>query len=242
MTLPVQTRYNQYTGNGVTTVFPYTFRLFDVSHLVVTVDDVEKTYGVDYTVSGIDITTGGNVTFTVAPANASIVLLDSTMPYSQLTAYAEGTDFPASSHEKALDRNVALLQEMKEKTDNAIAFPAGDTAVSTLPSKTLRASKVLGFDALGEFDVVDPDTQSAVDAAASAAAAAASASQAAVAVATFSYPNKGDIRVGSGLGATAVLAVGTDGQVLVADSGQAAGVKYVTLPPGTSPWGNEFYS
>ncbi len=39
MTVSTEVDHNEYTGNGVTTTFPYTFRIFQKSDLVVQVVD-----------------------------------------------------------------------------------------------------------------------------------------------------------------------------------------------------------
>jgi len=52
------------------------------------------------------------------------------------------------------------------------------------------------------------------------------------AVATSSFAAKGDLLVGTGAGTLAAQSVGTDGQVLTADSTQADGVKWATASSG----------
>ena len=71
MTVSAQTPINRSTGNGVTTVFPYTFKIISDADIEVTVDDVVKTLNVDYTVTGAGVDAGGNVTMTTAPATAT---------------------------------------------------------------------------------------------------------------------------------------------------------------------------
>ena len=68
MTVSSQTPINRSTGNGVTTVFPYGFKIISEADIEVTVDGVVKTLNVDYTVSGVGNEAGGNVTMTAAPA------------------------------------------------------------------------------------------------------------------------------------------------------------------------------
>lgn len=42
MTVSTEVDHNEYTGNGVTTSFPYTFRIFQKSDLVVQVVDLDE--------------------------------------------------------------------------------------------------------------------------------------------------------------------------------------------------------
>ncbi|HBA1887181.1 TPA: hypothetical protein J6469_004661, partial [Escherichia coli] len=57
MTVSTEVDHNEYTGNGVTTTFPYTFRIFQKSDLVVQVVDLDENIAVlaldtDYAVTG----------------------------------------------------------------------------------------------------------------------------------------------------------------------------------------------
>jgi hypothetical protein len=61
MTVSTEVDHNDYVGNGVTTQFPYTFRVFKKSDLVVTVLDLSQNIttlilDTDYTVSGAGYT------------------------------------------------------------------------------------------------------------------------------------------------------------------------------------------
>ena len=65
MTVSTEVESNTYTGNGTTTAFPYTFRIFEKSDLVVTVEDTsgnltQLTVDTDFTVGGAGNYSGGN--------------------------------------------------------------------------------------------------------------------------------------------------------------------------------------
>ena len=65
MTVSTEVDHNEYTGNGVTTTFPYTFRIFQKSDLVVQVVDLnenitELILDTDYIVTGAGGYNGGN--------------------------------------------------------------------------------------------------------------------------------------------------------------------------------------
>jgi hypothetical protein len=62
------------TGNGTTTAFAFNFGFIAAADLKVTVAGVTKTLTTDYTVTSPS-TAGGTVTFTVAPANATSVVI-----------------------------------------------------------------------------------------------------------------------------------------------------------------------
>ncbi len=61
MTVSTEIDHNEYTGNGVTTIYPYTFRIFQKSDLVVQVVDLnenitELILDTDYIVTGLEDT------------------------------------------------------------------------------------------------------------------------------------------------------------------------------------------
>lgn len=151
--MPVQaaTRVNRSTGNGVTTVFPYTFKLISQSHIRVTVDGVVKTITTDYTVSGVGDAGGGNVTFTTAPANLAAVVLSGNAPYSRSTDYVRNGSFQEETVDNDFDLAVILIQQLDERQGRAIAIPIDDATGTDveLPVAADRASKYLAFDADG---------------------------------------------------------------------------------------------
>ncbi len=66
MTVSTEVDHNEYTGNGVTTSFPYTFRIFKKSDLVVQVSDLngnvtKLVLDAGYTVTGAGTYSGGAV-------------------------------------------------------------------------------------------------------------------------------------------------------------------------------------
>jgi hypothetical protein len=180
MTLEAQDRFNNYVGNGVSTSFPYSFRCFEASDLEVTTDGSVMVLGIDYNVTGVGNSSGGSIVFEDAPVDASSIFIQSIIPLQQKAKYAEGGQFPAVTHETALDRMVAMLQEMSQSVKTSAHFPAGDTASGELPDKTTRSGGYLGFDADGNFVKMPPEAGTAAQVAADAAAAAASAAAAAV--------------------------------------------------------------
>ena len=69
MTVSTEVDSNAYTGNGTTTVFPYTFRIFKKTDLTVSVIDLSENITVlvldtDYTVTNAGGYNGGSVVLT----------------------------------------------------------------------------------------------------------------------------------------------------------------------------------
>lgn len=76
--------------NGVTTTFPYTFRIFQKSDLVVQVVDLDENIAVlaldtDYTVTGAGGYNGGNVIVSKALANGHKISISRELPVTQET-------------------------------------------------------------------------------------------------------------------------------------------------------------
>lgn len=85
MTISTSTIRNDYIGNGVTDTYPYTFKAFASSDLLVYVDGVLQTITTHYTVTGVGVETGGNVEFVTPPGNALDVAIVATIPLTQTT-------------------------------------------------------------------------------------------------------------------------------------------------------------
>lgn len=157
MTISSTTAKNTYNGNGVTTAFPYSFRILDDDHLLVqtkvistgVVTDLVKT--TDYTVSGVDEAAGGNVTLVDAATDAPTgnqIIITRNVPILQETDYQEYDPFSAASHEEALDKLTMIAQQISEQSDRTIKMDAGvdtDDVSTTLPGPS--ASAVLAWNA-----------------------------------------------------------------------------------------------
>lgn len=114
---PVQPKV-QYVGNGSTTVFSYSFAIFDDSDMEVYFGDEKQTTG--YTVSGAGQTDGGDVTFSTAPEDGVIVTLVRNVPVERLTDFQEGGTFRAKNINDELDRQTAFVQQVSEELSRCI--------------------------------------------------------------------------------------------------------------------------
>ena len=155
MTISTTTSSISYSGNGVTTGFAVPFPFFASDELEViervtsTGAETTKVLTTDYTVVGGDGSTG-TVTMLTAPASGRTLTIRRNTDRTQETDYPENDPFPAASHERALDRLTAIVQEVeRDQTGRALLVPKTDGAVGTLPNSVDRASKYLAFDASG---------------------------------------------------------------------------------------------
>ena len=151
MTVSSETSKVTYSGNGSTDTFAYTFLILDDDEILVqkkvtstgVLTTLIKT--TDYTVSGVGEAAGGNIVLvdpaTDAPSGSQIVLTRN-MTLTQETDYNEYDNFPAESHEEALDRLTMIDQQQSEELDRSLKL---DPAVSGF------TSQILGTPTGGQF-------------------------------------------------------------------------------------------
>ena len=162
MTISSTTVKNSYSGDGSTSAFSYTFKIFANSDLQVIIRsstgaETVKTITTHYTVSGAGDANGGSVTFTSGniPASGETVVIRRAVPQTQSIDYIANDPFPAESHEDGLDCSMMTIQQMQEELDRSIKLSRTNTITSTefTVGATDRANKVLSFDSSGELSV-----------------------------------------------------------------------------------------
>ncbi|EOH6201640.1 right-handed parallel beta-helix repeat-containing protein [Citrobacter farmeri] len=129
MTVSTEVDHNEYTGNGVTTTFPYTFRIFQKSDLVVQVVDLDENITLlvldtDYTVTGAGGYTGGNVILTAALTNGYQISISRDLPVTQETDLRNQGKFFAEVHEDAFDKLTMLVQQVRSYFSLALRKPS----------------------------------------------------------------------------------------------------------------------
>jgi len=148
MTVVVQTPFNQHTGNGVTTLFGFTFQLLAAGDLEVSLDGVVQPSG--FTISGLGVQAGGSVTFAVAPASGVVVDIRRRIPLARSTDYQLNGDLPSDQIDLDFDRLWQAKQDAEFNAGLTVQVPLGDTAAPViLPDVTTRASRFLAFDGSG---------------------------------------------------------------------------------------------
>jgi hypothetical protein len=171
-------------GNGVTTVFPFTFKVFTATDILVTYLDASGVESVlvlttNYTVSlNADQNTspGGSVTLLVAPATGTYITLTSQVTNTQTLALTNSGGFYPESINNALDRTVIQVQQLAEAVSRCITVAVS----STQTTAQLLASI---------FTAQTDSVASASSATASASSAAASAAAAAAAAGSSGIPS-----------------------------------------------------
>lgn len=126
MSVPAQVPISgPYIANGVTTQFAYKFYLLFATDMQVFVGGLKKTLNTDYTVTGVGNSQGGNVVFTIAPANGLEVLIKRATPYTRQTDYADNGDLLADVVNDDFDRIWLALQEINANFSSSISKAVG---------------------------------------------------------------------------------------------------------------------
>ena len=166
MTISSTTRKSgPYTGNGVTTAFPFDFKVFKTSDVLATFTDANGVdtalvLDSDYTVvlnANQDDNPGGTITY--PRVGSGIAVLDATqkltmtgdLPVTQPTDIPNLSPFFPEVVEDAFDRATIQIQQLDEEVERSIKIGVSDTPLAPLPGPTARANQLIGFDALGNL-------------------------------------------------------------------------------------------
>ena len=153
-------------GNGVTVNYTIGFTFQRNSYLEVYLQDESTTpytrtllvYGSGagkYTITGGD--PGTTVVMGTAPSSSQRVVIKRVTPKTQTVDYQENAAFPATDHEKAMDRMVMGLQEFSTDLSKKIGLGAASSAtVPTFPDPV--ANKILGYNSAGDDLTLFPST------------------------------------------------------------------------------------
>lgn len=147
--------FNESIANGVTTVYPYTFRLLKKDDLVVEVNG-QAIGASSYVVTGIGADGGGNVIFNVPPLAGLRVMRRREVGLERLTDYQYEGDLRAETLNADLDRLWQAIQQTHHDSKRAIKLPFGTTTDQTIAAtQEQRVGKVVGFDENGNAVVTD---------------------------------------------------------------------------------------
>lgn len=119
-----------YTGNGITTVFAYGFRILDPSHIqVVRTDSGRNTVlTTGFTVSGVGNANGGSVTFETAPTAGQKITIIRKVPFIQQTDLENQGAYYAEVVEQAFDLAVMRDQQLQQQINQTLKIPVGQNA------------------------------------------------------------------------------------------------------------------
>lgn len=153
MTVSGSTNKVIHNGNGTTTSWPFSFKVFDPAHLVVTCTDA---LGVDTTLSSGAYTVslnadqdndeGGTVGYSPALAAGSKLTILRGVPYTQDTDIKNQGGFFPEVLERSLDLLVMQVQQVREQMARALKLSPSQAAIGELEATDAnRANTFLGF-------------------------------------------------------------------------------------------------
>ena len=128
MSVPSTDLKHKYEGTGSQTEWPFTFKVFDKTQLlvkkIVGSVETELVLDVDYTVAGAGSDTGGGtVTYPIvgtALAVGEYIVIKPNFEFSQDLVLRNQNTFPPKPVEYAFDKVVMLLKQVKESLDRAL--------------------------------------------------------------------------------------------------------------------------
>lgn len=166
MTISSTTRKaGPFIGNGVTTVFPFGFKIFAKTDVELQLIDsngtsttltLDSDYSVTLNPNQTDAP-GGTITYPITgsalPSPYKLVVLGD-LPIEQQTDITNSGGFYPEIIEDMVDRATIQIQQVAEVVSRAIVVGASDTSTAELPSSAARANTILGFDALGNLETL----------------------------------------------------------------------------------------
>ena len=156
MTVSSEKARTEATGDGVTAIFPYDFRILSDAHISVTVGGVTKALTADYTVTDVGESAGGNVVFEVAsiPADDAVIVFYRNIPYTQLTDLSTGGTLDETTLEDVFDKLTMIAQQLKETISRCPSFVVG-SLFNDIVFPELVASKILRVNPAGTALIFD---------------------------------------------------------------------------------------
>jgi hypothetical protein len=157
MTIPATTRKaGPYSGTGVQTAWPFTFRVLAASDIEVAMSDalgVETVLvlGTDYSVAvnaNQDTSPGGTVTYPISgsplPVGDRLTIIGG-LDYDQPLDLPSGGNFAPFALENQLDRMVMQIQQINEKIDRALRLAVTTVNAVSPELPPPQASSVIGW-------------------------------------------------------------------------------------------------
>ena len=143
MTLETTVSKAVYTGNGATTEFPFSFKVWDEDQILVSVTDAQG-YVQEAGEYSVTLSAGGGTVSYLhdgAPLPSGWKLaITRDMPFTQEDDYITGTRFDPEVIETALDKATAERQQLREQLQLAVILPpTSDETPEDMAQELLRA-------------------------------------------------------------------------------------------------------
>ena len=140
-------------GNNSLLDFSFSFQVNNTSDIKVYLGSTLKQETTDYSIvtstgaAGLNADGTGTVRFVGAPTSSDTVVILSDVPVSRASIYSSGGNVTASALEGDFDTITMQIGDQEERISRSITAPVDEPSSSdfTLPNKTTRSGKVLGF-------------------------------------------------------------------------------------------------
>jgi len=163
MTVPQNDRYIRYAPAALTTVMAYDFQIFVQGDIAVkrlrAGVETTLTLTTDYTVSGVGVLGGGNITLLVGSVAGDIYAIYGVNEYRSAD-YTQAGDFLASNVNNDMNKQMQISQQLRRDVDSCIRLnpldSSFDTADLTIPVLADRLDKFLKFNEItGDLEMSD---------------------------------------------------------------------------------------
>lgn len=154
----VSTR-DQFTAAAGQTIFDYTFPIFDEIDLVVQqilvsdpANPLTLTLNVDYTVTGVNIVSGGTIILTSSASVGDTIIIFRDVEKKRITDFSNTAAFNADNINLELNRIVQMTQDRSREIQQTLRIPDSDinSPANILSNELARADKMLSFDVNGQ--------------------------------------------------------------------------------------------
>lgn len=149
----------QYSGDGITSLFPFSYKIFATTDIVATIKNTNAAGGASIAgiaaqasvtlVNGTDYSVAPTTSLTLGPSAGSITILNAlytslpvglqltirrVLPKTQEINIVNGVATLAQTYVEAFDRAVCLIQELNEIVGRSLVFDPSVTTVPLLPA------------------------------------------------------------------------------------------------------------
>ena len=134
MAIATTTSKVSYDGNDSATTFPYPYKIFSADELEVILTDTDSdnttlVLNTDYTVTGVGVSTGGNVEYPISGdplATGEILTINRLVDLLQETDLEEQGAFSANTIERMSDFLTMQTQQLQEQIDRSVKEEIGN--------------------------------------------------------------------------------------------------------------------
>ncbi|WP_135467747.1 glycosyl hydrolase family 28-related protein [Crenalkalicoccus roseus] len=144
----------QYVADGVQTDFSFPFPIFEAANLEVRIGELVQQTG--FAILGAGASGGGLVRFDQPPEAGRRVTLRRNLVVARTSDFQENGILRSRVLNDELDYQVAALQEVKEELSATLRLaPSEVGSLAPLPSREVRANRLIGFDSVGGLAVFE---------------------------------------------------------------------------------------